>query len=87
MKQNNRTGGFLYAKRHYSGRNIKGGSKMKLLDLLKVIGHGDYSVSVQTNFLFPPIAIEKDKLKDYLDYPVFFISENWAIVLKGEKIV
>lgn len=60
---------------------------MKLRDLLKIIGHDDYIVAVQMNFLFPPIAIEKEKLKDYLDYPVLFVSKNWVIVLKGAKIV
>lgn len=63
------------------------GNKMKLQNLLKVIGHYSYTVMLQMDNLFPSIEIQKEKLKDYLDYPVLFVTEDWVITIKGARLV
>ncbi len=63
------------------------GNTMKLQNLLKIVNHYDYTVMLQMDIFFPPIEIQKEKLKNYLNYPVLFVTEDWVITIKGEKIV
>lgn len=65
---------------------------MKLVELLKVIAHEDYTITLQDiNYMNEEREIynpknEKTVIKPYLDYTVVSLDENWNIVIKGQKI-
>lgn len=64
---------------------------MKLIELLRVISHQNYSVYVQNDVtnLFGE-SLKLDSIEDILshaDYNVLSIDENFNIILQGSKIV
>lgn len=66
---------------------------MKLYDLLKTISHDNYTIYLQdVNFfneerkLYNPLNNKKEILKNYLNYDVVSINEEWRILIKSKKI-
>ena len=64
---------------------------MKLIELLRVISHQNYSVYVQNDVtnLFGE-SLKLDSIEDILshaDYNVLSIDENLNIILQGSKVV
>ena len=66
---------------------------MKLYDLLRTITHDNYTVYLQNinNFneeriLYNTKKKKKEILKNYLDYEVVSINEEWRILIKSKKI-
>ena len=64
---------------------------MKLIELLRVISHQNYSVYVQNDVtnLFGE-SLKLDSIEDILshaDYNVLSIDENFNIILQGSKVV
>lgn len=67
---------------------------MKLYDLLRTITHDNYTVYLQeVNFfneerkLYNPLNNKKEILKNYLDYEVVSIDEEWRILIKSKKMI
>lgn len=60
---------------------------MKLYDLLRAITHQNYKVYYQDiNFMNETRKLEQDELKNYLEYTVVSLDEDWNIIIKGKKI-
>ena len=60
---------------------------MKLYDLLRAVTHQNYTVYYQdVNFMNETRKLEQDELKNYLEYTVVSLDENWTITIKGQKI-
>lgn len=60
---------------------------MKLYDLLRAITHQNYTVILQdVNFMNETRKLEQDELKNYLEYTVVSLDENWTITIKGQRI-
>lgn len=61
---------------------------MKLYDLLRAITHQNYNVVLKdVNFMNDLRAIEREELKNYLDYTVESIDEDWTITIKTQRLV
>lgn len=70
---------------------------MTLKDLLKTIDHKNYSVFYQdanlpvemqeARCIYNPASNDMSALSQYLNCVVLFISEDWKITVKGERIV
>lgn len=60
---------------------------MKLYDLLRAITHQNYSIVLKdVNFMNKTRKLEQEELKNYLDYTVETIDEDWTITIKTQKI-
>lgn len=60
---------------------------MKLYDLLRVITHQDYKVMYKDiNFFDVVREIDKKDIKDYLEYTVESLDENFIITILAKKI-
>ena len=60
---------------------------MKLYDLLRVITHQDYKVMYKDiNFFDVVREIDKKDIKDYLEYSVESLDENFIITILAKKI-
>lgn len=61
---------------------------MKLYDLLRAITHQNYNVVLKdVNFMDYLRAIEREELKNYLDYTVETIDEDWTITIRTQRLV
>lgn len=60
---------------------------MKLYDLLRAITHQNYKIYYQdVNFMNEVRELDPTEYKNYLDYAVVSIDENWNITIKGQRI-
>lgn len=60
---------------------------MKLYDLLRAITHQNYSIVLKdVNFMNKTRKLEQEELKNYLDYTVEAIDEDWTITIKTQQI-
>lgn len=60
---------------------------MKLYDLLRAITHKNYSIVLKdVNFMNKTRKLEQEELKNYLNYTVETIDEDWTITIKTQKI-
>ena len=60
---------------------------MKLYDLLRAVTHQNYKILyMDINFMNEVRELEPTEYKNYLEYTVVSIDENWTITIKGQKI-